>query len=150
MTIQGFFLLFELSMARMTTLPLWRMMSRSLCLPLGSTILSWSTRKSEPFKTTSELRSSATSTASGLEDLASVRGFAALAFFGLEAFSFAAFFSSFFADAAGFAVFFFFCIWDSHSVKRSQREYTHRSAGSRVRMSHFCIDWMRRGILNRA
>ena len=54
-TIHGFFLLFELSIARITTLPLWRITSRSLCLPPGSISLSCSTRNSGPVYTTSEL-----------------------------------------------------------------------------------------------
>src|ERR1700722_11174237 len=67
-------------MARITTLPLWRMTSRSLGLPPGSRSLSWSTRNSEPWYTTSELSSTAVSTT---PDLAALASFFAL---GLPAF----------------------------------------------------------------
>src|SRR5580692_8976618 len=66
MTTQGSFLLPELSRARMTTLPLWRITSRSLCLPPGSMSLSWRTLNSEHSKMTSELSSWAVSTGAGL------------------------------------------------------------------------------------
>src|ERR1035437_3767217 len=62
-TIQGSFLFFPaLSMARMTTLPLWRMMSRLLSLPPGSINSSRSTRKRGPSNTHSELSTCAVST----------------------------------------------------------------------------------------
>src|ERR1700722_14315843 len=54
-TIHGFFLLFELSIARITTLPLCRITSRSLCRPPGSISLSCRMRNSGPWYTTSEL-----------------------------------------------------------------------------------------------
>src|ERR1035437_4278692 len=52
-------------MARMTTLPLWRTMSRTASLPPGSIKRSRSTRKSGPSKTTSELSIWAVSAAAG-------------------------------------------------------------------------------------
>src|SRR6185503_4076383 len=56
-TIHGSFLLLDLSIARITTLPLCRITSRSLFFPPGSISLSCNTRNSRPSYTTFELNS---------------------------------------------------------------------------------------------
>src|ERR1035437_7720698 len=103
-------------MARTTTLPLWRTISRGASLPPGSTSRSRSTRKSGPSKTVSELSSSAFSSIAGRSAL---RAFFALGFFSafafLRAFFALGFFSAFFTFlmaffALGFFSAFFTCL----------------------------------------
>src|ERR1035437_360092 len=95
-------------MARTTTLPLWRTISRVASLPPGSISRSRSTRKSGPSKTVSELSSSAFSSIAGRSAL---RAFFALGFFSafafLRAFFALGFFSAFAFLRAFFALGFF-------------------------------------------
>ena len=89
-------------MARITTLPWWRMMSRSLGRPPGSISLSCTTRKSGPSKTVSELIICSCSSTAGLSAL---EAFFALGFAAFLAFDFLTFAAlGFLAFAAFFAL----------------------------------------------